>query len=119
MKIYDAIVIGSGQGGLPLVRKFADMNWNVAMVESGKLGGSCINYGCTPTKTMLSSARVAHIARLAPSFGIHTGAVEVNMTEVVKRKNGVVNSFRSGLESGIESRPFRALSRARSLHVIS
>ena len=105
MKIYDAIVIGSGQGGLPLVRKFADMNWNVAMVESGKLGGSCINYGCTPTKTMLSSARVAHIARLAPSFGIHTGAVEVNMSEVVARKNGVVSSFRHGLEEGIESRP--------------
>ena len=114
MKTYDAIVIGSGQGGLPLARRLADINWNVALVESGKLGGSCINYGCTPTKTMLSSARVAQIARIAPSFGIHTGPVEVNMTEVVARKNGVVSSFRGGLESAVESRPTLALYRGHA-----
>ena len=80
---YDAIIIGSGQGGGPLAHKLADLKWKVAFVEKDQLGGSCINYGCTPTKTMMASARIAHQARRAAEFGIHTGPIKVNLAEVV------------------------------------
>jgi pyruvate/2-oxoglutarate dehydrogenase complex dihydrolipoamide dehydrogenase (E3) component len=114
MKAYDAIVIGSGQGGLPLAQKFADTGWKVALIEKGQLGGSCINYGCTPTKTMISSARIAHYARVAPQFGVHPGAIKVNMAEVVARKNEVVSSFRNGLQEGVDSRPSLTLYRGHA-----
>ena len=104
MKTYDAVVIGSGQGGLPLAQKLADTGWNVALIEKGQLGGSCINYGCTPTKTMISSARIAHYARVAPQFGVHPGPIKVNMAEVVARKNEVIDSFRNGLQEGVDKR---------------
>lgn len=114
MKTYDAIIVGSGQGGLPLAQKLADLDWKVALIESGRLGGSCINYGCTPTKTMISSARVAHYARVAPTFGVHPGAVKVSMAEVVARKNEVVDSFRNGLQEGVDNRPNLALYRGHA-----
>ena len=60
MPHYDAIVIGSGQAGSPLSQKLADRGWTVALVEKEHLGGTCINTGCTPTKTMVASAQVAH-----------------------------------------------------------
>jgi pyruvate/2-oxoglutarate dehydrogenase complex dihydrolipoamide dehydrogenase (E3) component len=114
MTTYDAIIVGSGQGGLPLAQKLADIGWSVALIEKGQLGGSCINYGCTPTKTMISSARIAHYARTAPRFGVHPGAIKVNMAEVVARKNEVVASFRSGLQEGIDSRPTLTLYRGHA-----
>jgi pyruvate/2-oxoglutarate dehydrogenase complex dihydrolipoamide dehydrogenase (E3) component len=103
MKIYDAIVIGSGQGGVPLATNFADQGWSVALIEAANVGGSCINYGCTPTKTMISSSRIAHSAKVAPEFGIHPGKTEVNLAEVVARKNEIVESFRSGVQDQIDS----------------
>ena len=103
MKTYDAIVIGSGQGGVPLATNLADLGWRVALIEKGQLGGSCINYGCTPTKSMISSARIAHYARVAPEFGIHPGPVMVNMAEIVARKNEIVDSFRSGIEDQVNN----------------
>ena len=105
MKSYDAIIIGSGQGGVPLATNLAELGWRVALIEKGQLGGSCINYGCTPTKTMISSARIAHYARVAPEFGIHTGPVKVDMAEIVARKNEIVDSFRSGIEDQVENSP--------------
>jgi pyruvate/2-oxoglutarate dehydrogenase complex dihydrolipoamide dehydrogenase (E3) component len=114
MKTYDAIVIGSGQGGLPLAQKLADTGWTVALIEKGQLGGSCINYGCTPTKTMISSARIAHYARVGPQFGIHPGQIKVDMAEVVARKNEVVASFRNGLQEGVDSRPGLTLIRGHA-----
>jgi pyruvate/2-oxoglutarate dehydrogenase complex dihydrolipoamide dehydrogenase (E3) component len=105
MKTYDAIIIGSGQGGVPLATNLAGLGWSVALIEKGQLGGSCINYGCTPTKTMVSSAHIAHYARVAPEFGIHTGKVQVNMAEIVARKNEIVESFRSGIEDQVENNP--------------
>jgi len=105
MKTYDAIIIGSGQGGVPLATNLAELGWRVALIEKGQLGGSCINYGCTPTKTMISSARIAHYARVAPEFGIHTGPVKVDMAEIVARKNEIVDSFRSGIEDQVENSP--------------
>ena len=105
MKTHDAIVIGSGQGGVPLATNLADQGWSVALIEKGEVGGSCINYGCTPTKTMISSARMAHYARVAPEFGIHPGEIKVDMAAVVARKNEVVDSFRSGVLEQIDSSP--------------
>ena len=104
MKNYDAIIIGSGQGGTPLSYNLADLGWNVALVERAQLGGSCINYGCTPTKTMIASSRIAHYAKIGPEFGIHLGKVQVNMAEVVARKNEIVESFRDGPQQKIDSR---------------
>jgi pyruvate/2-oxoglutarate dehydrogenase complex dihydrolipoamide dehydrogenase (E3) component len=102
---YDAIVIGSGQGGNPLAHKLADKGWRVALIERDHLGGSCINYGCTPTKTMVASARIAHYARRAPDFGIETGQVQVNLAAVVARKNRIVRQWRQGQEGHIAKRP--------------
>jgi pyruvate/2-oxoglutarate dehydrogenase complex dihydrolipoamide dehydrogenase (E3) component len=122
MKTYDAIIIGSGQGGVPLATNLAELGWQVALIEKGQLGGSCINYGCTPTKTMISSARIAHYARVAPEFGIHPGPVKVDMAEVVARKNEIIDSFRSGIEDQVENNPnltlYRGLGRFTAPHEV-
>lgn len=102
---YDAIIIGAGQGGSPLAHKLADLKWKVALIEQEHLGGSCINYGCTPTKTMLASARLAHYARRAPEFGVHTGPVKIRLAEVVARKNKLVLAWRQGQEGHAANRP--------------
>jgi pyruvate/2-oxoglutarate dehydrogenase complex dihydrolipoamide dehydrogenase (E3) component len=73
-----------------------------ALVERQYIGGTCVNYGCTPTKTMFNSARVAYLARRSSDYGVHAGPVSVNMTEVRARKQGVVESFRDGGLRGIE-----------------
>jgi pyruvate/2-oxoglutarate dehydrogenase complex dihydrolipoamide dehydrogenase (E3) component len=99
---FDAIVLGTGQGGKPLAVALAQAGWRVAVVERGPVGGSCINFGCTPTKTMVASARVAHLARRAADFGVATGRVEVDLAAVRERKERVVASFRRGVERGIE-----------------
>ena len=105
MQTYDAIVIGSGQGGNPLAHKLADLDWNVALVEREHLGGSCVNYGCTPTKTMIASARVAHIARRAAKLGVETGDVRVNLPKIVQRKNEIVRQWRDDQERHAAKRP--------------
>jgi pyruvate/2-oxoglutarate dehydrogenase complex dihydrolipoamide dehydrogenase (E3) component len=102
-KRYDAIVIGSGQGGTPLAKAFARAGWKTALVERQYIGGTCINVGCTPTKTMFNSGRVAYLARRAADYGVHTGAVAVDMSEVRARKQRVVDSFRDGGLRGVES----------------
>ncbi|MCI0398375.1 MAG: mercuric reductase, partial [Chloroflexi bacterium] len=89
----------------PLAHKLADLGWKVALIEKEHLGGTCINYGCTPTKTMLASARIAHYARRAADFGVHTGPVSVNLAQVVARKNQLVETWRGGQESHAASRP--------------
>jgi pyruvate/2-oxoglutarate dehydrogenase complex dihydrolipoamide dehydrogenase (E3) component len=95
---YDAIVIGSGQGGNPLAYALAERGWGVALVEKTHLGGTCINTGCTPTKTMVASAQVAHYARNASRWGVIVDNVHVDLPAVVARKNAVVERFRSGHE---------------------
>jgi pyruvate/2-oxoglutarate dehydrogenase complex dihydrolipoamide dehydrogenase (E3) component len=101
-KQYDAIVIGSGQGGTPLAKALAKAGWKTAIIERGDIGGTCVNVGCTPTKTMFNSARVAYLARRSAEYGVHRGPVTVNMSEVRARKQGVVDSFRDGGLRGIE-----------------
>jgi pyruvate/2-oxoglutarate dehydrogenase complex dihydrolipoamide dehydrogenase (E3) component len=99
MDHYDAIIIGSGQGGNPLATALAKAGRKTALIERAYVGGTCINYGCTPTKTMFNSARVAYLARRAADFGVHHGEVTVNMREVRERKQRVVEDFRqSGLK---------------------
>ena len=103
--IYDAIIIGSGQAGKPLATTLGKAGWKTALIERDHIGGTCINYGCTPTKTMFNSARVAYLARRAADFGIHHGDVTVNMKEVRARKQAIVEQFREGGLKGIQRTP--------------
>jgi pyruvate/2-oxoglutarate dehydrogenase complex dihydrolipoamide dehydrogenase (E3) component len=102
---YDAIVIGSGQAGNPLSHDLADRGWSVALIEREHLGGTCINTGCTPTKTMVASAQVAHYARNAARWGVRTGEVSVDLAKVVERKEKMVQQFRGGQQRHVERRP--------------
>src|SRR5262244_1153002 len=102
---YDAIVIGTGQAGKPLSIALANAGWKTAVIERLHVGGTCINVGCTPTKTMVASARVAYLARRASDYGVHTNSnaqINVNLAEVRQRKQAVVDSFRSGGQRSIE-----------------
>ena len=102
-KTYDAIVIGSGQAGGPLSTTLAEAGWKTALIEQEHIGGTCINEGCTPTKTMVASARVAYLARRAADYGVHTGPISVDMEVVRRRKRDIVESFRDSSERRIES----------------
>jgi pyruvate/2-oxoglutarate dehydrogenase complex dihydrolipoamide dehydrogenase (E3) component len=93
---YDAIVVGSGQGGNPLAVAIAEQGAKVALIESDLLGGTCVNTGCTPTKTMVASAQVAHYARNAARWGVRAGDVSVDLPAILKRKDEVVEKSRSG-----------------------
>src|ERR1700745_969116 len=100
---FGAIVIGSGQSGTPLCQALAGAGMRTAIVEREHVGGTCINEGCTPTKTMVASARVAYLVKRAADYGVHTGSVSVDMTVVRKRKRDIVDSFRNGSQRRIES----------------
>ena len=95
---YDAVVIGAGQGGMPLARALAGAGRKTALVEREHVGGTCINEGCTPTKTMVASAKAAYIDRRSADYGVRNGPVTVDMTKVRQRKRDIVESFRSGDE---------------------
>ena len=100
---YDAVVIGSGQGGTPLAGALAGDGRKTALIEREHIGGTCINEGCTPTKTMVASGRVAYLDRRSADYGVSNGPVTVDMAEVRRRKRAIVESFRSGNEKRIES----------------
>src|SRR6266567_3380663 len=100
---YDAIVIGSSRGGRLLPIAFAKAGRKVALVEREHVGGTCINVGCTPTKTMVASARVAYLTRRGVDYGVHTGPISVDMQAIRKRKQGIVDGAASALESRIEA----------------
>jgi len=102
---YDGIVIGAGQAGGPLATTLARAGWKMALIEREHIGGTCVNDGCTPTKTMVASARVAYLARRAADYGVETGPVTMDMTVVRRRKRDIVNEFRSGSEQGIRETP--------------
>src|SRR5881628_2192941 len=102
---YDAIVIGAGQAGGPLAGALARAGKRTALIEGTHVGGTCINEGCTPTKTMVASARVAYLARRAADYGVRTGPVMVDMAAVRQRKRAIVDSFRSGSEHRIKTTP--------------
>jgi len=100
---YDAIVVGAGQSGGPLSTALARAGWKTALIEREHVGGTCVNEGCTPTKTMVASARVAYLARRGADYGVHNGPVTVEMTRVRQRKRDIVDSFRNGSQRRIES----------------
>jgi len=95
---FDAIILGAGQSGDPLARAWAQAGRRVAIIERDAVGGTCVNRGCTPTKTMAASARVAYLARRAADFGVETGPVSVDMGKVRQRKRDIVTDFREGDE---------------------
>jgi pyruvate/2-oxoglutarate dehydrogenase complex dihydrolipoamide dehydrogenase (E3) component len=103
---YDAIVIGTGQAGPSLAAKLAAAGQKVAIVERGKFGGTCVNTGCIPTKTLVASARAAHVARRGAEFGVVIdGAVSVDMKRVKARKDEISGASRTGVESWLRGTP--------------
>jgi pyruvate/2-oxoglutarate dehydrogenase complex dihydrolipoamide dehydrogenase (E3) component len=99
---YDDIVIGAGQAGVPLATTLAKAGRKTALVEREHVGGTCINEGCTPTKTMVASAKVAYFDRRSADYGVSDGQVAVDMVAVRQRKRDIVKSFRSGGERRLQ-----------------
>jgi pyruvate/2-oxoglutarate dehydrogenase complex dihydrolipoamide dehydrogenase (E3) component len=99
---FDAIIIGSGQGGNPLADALVSAGKKTALIERKYAGGTCINTGCTPTKTMVASARVAYLARRASDYGVQVGPVEIDMGRVRERKRAIVSSMRESREKKLE-----------------
>lgn len=100
---YDAIVIGTGQGGKPLAAALATAGWKTAVIEEKYVGGTCVNFGCTPTKSMVASARIAYLAKRASEYGVNISSVSVDLKKIRKRKQEIVNSFRQGGQNGLEN----------------
>jgi pyruvate/2-oxoglutarate dehydrogenase complex dihydrolipoamide dehydrogenase (E3) component len=94
----DVVIIGSGQAATPLANRLVERGQSVIVIERGDLGGTCVNTGCTPTKTMIASARAAHVARTAATLGVTVGEVKVDLGAVVDRKNAMVARWRQGVE---------------------
>jgi pyruvate/2-oxoglutarate dehydrogenase complex dihydrolipoamide dehydrogenase (E3) component len=106
MEEFDVIILGAGQAGLPLALALVKSGRKTAFIEEKYIGGTCINFGCTPTKTMVASAEAADMARRGADFGVHSGPVSVDMRFVRQRKNSIVENFRTGddrkvLQAGI------------------
>jgi len=99
---YDAVVVGAGQAGVPLSTALAQSGRRTVLIEQEHVGGTCINEGCTPTKTMVASARVAYLARRAADYGVEVGPVRIDLARVRERKRSIVESFRTGSQRRIE-----------------
>ena len=98
---YDVLIIGAGQAGPPLAIALAKKKWRVALAERKELGGSCVNFGCTPTKAVIASARVAHLARRGREFGLRIPTVEPDLAAVLDRARGIVMQSRAGLREAL------------------
>lgn len=103
---YDAIIIGSGQAGNPLALALAKKDWKIALVEKGYLGGTCVNTGCTPTKTYVASARAAWMANSSEELGVKLSQpAKINLSTIKARKDKLVNQSRSGIRKSISNSP--------------
>lgn len=102
---FDAIIIGAGQSGGPLSSALGEAGWKTAIVERAHPGGTCVNTGCTPTKTIIASSRIAHLVGRAADYGVNAGSATVDLKVVRHRKRDIVEMFRSGSRSGIEAAP--------------
>src|SRR5262245_745659 len=101
---FDAIVIGTGQSGPALARRMAAEGWRVAVLERGKPGGTCVNTGCIPTKTLVASAKVAAMARRAAEYGVElAGPVRMDMRRVKERMRAVSGKSREAVARGLET----------------
>src|SRR3954454_16059804 len=120
---FDAIIVGAGQAGPPLAGRLTEAGHTVAVIERKLVGGTCVNTGCIPTKTLVASAHAAHLARRGAEFGVGTGDITVNMAKVKARKDKVMLDDRSGLESwltGMDGCTFiRGHARFEDAHTIS
>jgi len=103
MKEFDAIVIGAGQAGPPLAEKLTQEGLRTAIIERHLFGGTCVNVGCIPTKTLIGSARVAQLARRARAFGVDTGDIDVDMRRVKKRMDQVRGDANRGVTEWLEA----------------
>jgi pyruvate/2-oxoglutarate dehydrogenase complex dihydrolipoamide dehydrogenase (E3) component len=99
---YDAIIVGAGQAGPPLAGRLTQAGKTVAVIERKLVGGTCVNYGCIPTKTLVASAHTAHTARRGAEYGVGTGDIEIDMGKGKARKDKIVQSDRGGLESWLD-----------------
>lgn len=99
---FDAIIVGAGQAGPPLAGRLTAAGQRVAIIERKLIGGTCVNSGCIPTKTMVASAHAAHLARRGTEYGVGTGSISVSMAKVKARKDGIVLADREGVESWLE-----------------
>src|ERR1700758_4965358 len=95
---FDAVVIGTGQGGSPLAVRLGQSGRRTAVIERGDFGGTCVNVGCTPTKSYVASARAAHVARHASELGVQVGPISVDLAAVKARKDRIIGQSRSGVE---------------------
>ena len=120
---FDAIIIGAGQAGPPLAGRLTRAGQKVAVIERKLVGGTCVNYGCIPTKTLVASAHAAHTARRGAEYGVGTGEVTVDMAKVKTRKDKIVLGDRSGVESwlnGMDGCTFiRGHARFEDAHTVS
>ncbi|HEV3412477.1 MAG TPA: mercuric reductase [Puia sp.] len=105
MTKYDAIIVGSGQAATPLARKLAANGWKTAVIERQWVGGTCVNVGCTPTKTMIASGRVAYLVKRSADFGIKTTGFGVDVETFLRRKNSVVLAAREANTKGLLNTP--------------
>src|SRR5262245_43263504 len=106
MPEYDSVIIGTGQAGPSLAHRLAGKGERVAIVERHCFGGTCVNTGCTPTKTLVASAYAAHLARRAADLGVSiAGPVTVDMKKVKARKDYVLGFSTRGVERGLRSNP--------------
>ncbi len=103
IQTYDAMIVGTGQAGGPLSTALANAGRKTALIERVHVGGTCINEGCTPTKTMIASGRVAYLTRRAADYGVANGSFTIDMVKVRQRKRDIVTSFRDGSQRRIES----------------
>ncbi|WP_114747680.1 mercuric reductase [Pleomorphovibrio marinus] len=102
MERFDAVIIGAGQAGMPLAHKISSKGHTVALVEQRVIGGTCINDGCSPTKTMAFCAKVAHTVSRAGDYGIEVDAFRINQKKIKQRKNHIVHLFRGGAQKGLD-----------------
>ena len=100
---FDAIIVGAGQAGPPLAGRLTAAGQRVALVERKLIGGTCVNTGCIPTKTLVASAHAAHLARRGAEYGVATGPISVDMAKVKARKDDVMLKDRNGVESWLDS----------------
>ena len=98
---FDAIVVGAGQAGPAIAARCSKQGLRTALIERGHFGGTCVNVGCVPTKTLVASARAIHLARRGDEFGFSAGEIRVEMARVMARKDGIVRHSREGLETWI------------------
>ena len=98
---YDAIIIGAGQAGPPIAKAFAKKGERVAVIEGDRLGGTCLNYGCLPTKALRASATTAHIVRQAGDYGVTTGEVSVDFKAAMNRMREIVGKMQDNFSKSL------------------